>query len=322
MKLNHFLSIAKVYISWRFSGEFENRIRSSRNILKNIDKIINAMGGGNLYLNWYKNFIKDYNLISKYNLFFPTRYSNISKKSLTRLMRDEKIILKDIILPIPTKDNVDNTTFMYSIMDSLLPYLIDNIEIEDLYSILLPELEGPYEYNMVKLKEGDIVIDAGACLGEFSALAGIKGCKVYAFEPIERVIEKYLEKTASFNKNITIVQKALSNKCEELIFYGDGAGASYLHKSGEKQKVQSTDLDSFVNEYNILKVDFIKADIEGAERYLLMGAKHILKEYAPKLSICTYHLPDDPQVLRNLIHDANPKYVIEERFKKMYAYVP
>jgi len=322
MKLNHFLSIAKVYLSWRFSGEFERKIRSSKNVLKNIDKIISNKMEGNIWLNWYKDFIKDYNLISKYNILFPRRYSNISKKSLSKLIRDENIILKDIVLPIPTKDNIDNTTFMFSIIDSVLPYLLDNIEKEDLYSILLTEMDGPYEYNMVTLKEGDIVIDAGACLGEFSALAGVKGCKVYAFEPIKRIIENYLEKIASFYQNITIVQKALSDKCEELVFSGDGAGASYLHKSGKKQKVQSTDLDTFVNENNILRVDFIKADIEGAERYLLMGAKQVLKEYAPKLSICTYHLPDDPQVLRSLIYDANPKYVIEERFKKMYAYVP
>jgi len=53
-----------------------------------------------------------------------------------------------------------------------------------------------------------------------------------------------------------------------------------------------------------------------------MGAKRVLKEFAPKIAICTYHLPDDPQVLRELILDANPNYVIVERWKKMYAYVP
>jgi uncharacterized protein Usg len=68
-------------------------------------------------------------------------------------------------------------------------------------------------------------------------------------------------------------------------------------------------------------VDFIKADIEGAERYMLEGAKLVLKEFAPKLSICTYHLPDDPKVLKQFIKDANPKYTIFEKFKKIYAYI-
>jgi len=52
---------------------------------------------------------------------------------------------------------------------------------------------------------------------------------------------------------------------------------------------------------------------------MLMGAKRVLREFAPKISICTYHLPDDPEVLRKLILEANPQYVIEERWKKMYA---
>ncbi|MDR2600473.1 MAG: FkbM family methyltransferase, partial [Oscillospiraceae bacterium] len=87
-------------------------------------------------------------------------------------------------------------------------------------------------------------------------------------------------------------------------------------------KVQTIDLDSFVNENNLPRIDFIKADIEGAERYMLMGAKQVLKDFAPKLSLCKYHLPDDSKVLKELILDANPNYVIEERWKKMYAYVP
>jgi len=35
--------------------------------------------------------------------------------------------------------------------------------------------------------------------------------------------------------------------------------------------------------------------------------------------VCTYHLPDDPQVIKNLILKANPSYRIVEKWKKMYA---
>ena len=68
-------------------------------------------------------------------------------------------------------------------------------------------------------------------------------------------------------------------------------------------------------------VDFIKADIEGAERYMLMGARETLGKFAPKLSICTYHFPDDPEVLEKIILEANPNYKIEHRWKKLYAIV-
>jgi hypothetical protein len=86
--------------------------------------------------------------------------------------------------------------------------------------------------------------------------------------------------------------------------------------------VPAITLDAFVERNSITRVDFIKADIEGAERNMLRGATRILRDFAPKLSICTYHLPDDPLVLRKLILEANPEYQIVEKFKKMYAHVP
>jgi hypothetical protein len=81
-------------------------------------------------------------------------------------------------------------------------------------------------------------------------------------------------------------------------------------------------MDEYVNENNLAKVDFIKADIEGAERLMLAGARNVLKDFAPKLSICTYHLPDDPAVLEELIRDANPKYEVTHKWQKLYAHVP
>ena len=68
-------------------------------------------------------------------------------------------------------------------------------------------------------------------------------------------------------------------------------------------------------------VDFIKADIEGYERYMLEGAQETLRRFAPKLALCTYHFPDDPEVLAALITKANPAYRIVQRRAKLYASV-
>jgi hypothetical protein len=69
------------------------------------------------------------------------------------------------------------------------------------------------------------------------------------------------------------------------------------------------------------KIDFIKADIEGAERDMIKGAYNVLNEFAPKLALCTYHLPDDPVVMERLIKDANPKYKVVHIHKKLFACV-
>ena len=50
-------------------------------------------------------------------------------------------------------------------------------------------IEGPYGYADgkfdVTVKKNDIVIDAGAWIGDFSAYAASKGATVYAFEPVK-----------------------------------------------------------------------------------------------------------------------------------------
>jgi hypothetical protein len=88
------------------------------------------------------------------------------------------------------------------------------------------------------------------------------------------------------------------------------------------EEIAITTLDKFVHEQNLKKIDFIKSDIEGAERDMLLGASGVLKEFAPKLALCTYHLPDDPEVMENLILESNPRYKVKHISKKLFAAVP
>ena len=242
-------------------------------------------------------------------------------------------ILDDIKLPLPLKEN-DRDIFGAELLDCVLPsYFRHNFERFDHYCNIIGNLlkdfgEGPYEYGNVFLKEGDVVFDCGANMGLFSATAGRYGCQVFAFEAIPETIDNFLSKTVSMNKNIHIHPFAVWDKEEVLDFsiVPDQVGASRqgaLHHEGcKKVIVQAIPLDLFVERSNIKRVDFIKADIEGAERNMLRGAKRILREFAPKLAVCTYHLPDDSQVLREIILEANPNYQIVEKFMKLYAHVP
>jgi hypothetical protein len=53
--------------------------------------------------------------------------------------------------------------------------------------------EGPYGYTDgsfdVTVKKNDVVIDAGAWIGDFSAYAASKGAIAYAFEPVNEVFQ-------------------------------------------------------------------------------------------------------------------------------------
>jgi hypothetical protein len=52
---------------------------------------------------------------------------------------------------------------------------------------------------------------------------------------------------------------------------------------------------------------------------MLKGARGVLKDFAPKLALCTYHLPDDPELMEALIKDANPNYKVTHIRNKLFA---
>jgi FkbM family methyltransferase len=202
----------------------------------------------------------------------------------------------------------------------------------DFFETSMPE--GPYGYTNgafdVSVKAGDTVIDAGSLIGDFAAYAAARGAFTYAFEPVG-VSFNLLKKTAELsNGKIFPIKKGLGDIDGEAEMFLDeeSPGSNTINvKQGntgginKKYIISITTLDKFAADNRLKKIDFIKADIEGAERDMLRGAKNVLKEFAPKLAICTYHLPDDPKVLENLILEVNPRYKVRHGPKKLYAAV-
>lgn len=196
--------------------------------------------------------------------------------------------------------------------------------------------EGPYAYEDARInfdvtvRPGDVVIDAGAWVGDFSAYAASRGARVYAFEPSVKTFH-WLERTARLNSpgEIHAFNAALADSCGEMeLFPGCDTGNRHLPRPGRDEggvapeTISAITLDEFVRQQGLERVDFIKADIEGAERRLLAGATETLRTFAPKLVLCTYHLPDDPEVLEQMILDINPNYKVVQLLNKVFACVP
>lgn len=230
------------------------------------------------------------------------------------------INIKDFYFINPFMQSYDYLlSWVYEAGDLLLPGLLNNYTRID---------EGAYENGEVNLQKNDIVFDCGANIGLFSTIAQQKGCIVYAFEPMPTAIGFLQELHTFLHDNFHIVPYALSDTSGTATFHAqsfDLLGASLLEKSTSTDQnyiVNVTTLDEFVKSNHIEKVDFIKADIEGAERDMIWGAKETIQKYTPKLSICTYHLEDDKQVLEKRIKEINPNYIVEHKWKKLYAYIP
>lgn len=266
----------------------------------------------------------------------PHFYGRRKVRQFNDVIGKEGYRIKDVRLPILDREN-ESLLFGYVFEDTFFSYLYlddryDEETVDRCDALLYEGLYGLVNDSVdVRVCSGDVVIDAGSWIGDFAAYASAKVGKdgmVYAFEPLEPAFG-YLSKTAALNPRIVPVKKGLGdeNTSDSIFYDACNTGASSFLKNmcvGESSEtaVEMVRLDDFVRKNALPRVDFIKADIEGYERYMLMGAQETLRRFAPKLALCTYHLPDDPEVLSELIKQANPDYNIVLKSKKLYASVP
>ena len=173
--------------------------------------------------------------------------------------------------------------------------------------------------GVVEAERGDVVIDAGAFVGDtamyFAQKVGMTG-KVYAFEPIKNIIS-IMNKNIKENNMDSIVEAipyALSDINKTLYFIDNGSDSSsvnfdnYTNKS-DLMEVKTVSLDSFVQENNIRKVDFLKADLEGADVDFVKGALKTIARDAPKCGLTVYHKPEDFIAIPKLLMSVRDDYV-------------
>ncbi|HJJ27855.1 MAG TPA: FkbM family methyltransferase [Methanocorpusculum sp.] len=249
--------------------------------------------------------------------FYRGVYEKIRARYFDR--RSDTLKIGPLTLPMlshSAKPTREEAYYAMEIVDILYPGLFSRYHFSD---------EGPYEWGDVKIRPGAVVFDCGANLGIFSLFAAYRGAEVYAFEPIadaRRILHETISLNPQFGKKIHVEPFAIGKDAgfaEFTVLEDTLVGSSMvLEQRGRKERAQVTTIDAFCAK-RALKCDFIKADIEGAERQMLAGAARTLKHDAPMLSVCTYHLKDDPVVLKNLVLEANPEYQFVERWKKFYA---
>jgi len=273
-----------------------------------------------------------------------------AEKKLRPWFDGEKYNFNGIYLPYKKENSLQLWDVVQDVFSAHL-YNQDNYDASYVDKLDKHLPEGVYCYSdanaKILISKGDVVLDLGAWIGDFSAYAAYKGATVYAFEPFA-VNRVELEKTIAYNKerrgeerrgeerrgeerrgereggSISIEPYGVGEKTDNKCFSAEGNSAGLGFSKGDDnsgEAVQIVALDDWVQQKNI-KVNFIKSDIEGYERHMLRGARNILKTHQPILSLCTYHFPDDPQVLRDIILDANPAYRIIQRRMKLFAYVP
>lgn len=176
------------------------------------------------------------------------------------------------------------------------------------------------QYNAENL-DGKIVADAGANIGLFSLYAAALGAKkVYSFEAVAETYTIFkknlalngaLKAVKAFNlalgaeKGSAEIKFNTRGEGSSMIDCGDAGVNRDITYSG-RRAVQVAPLDGLVKG----RVDFIKIDVEGYEKNVLLGAEKMIKKYKPVLSLAAYHRPADKKALPKVVRGLRGDYKI------------
>ncbi len=193
-----------------------------------------------------------------------------------------------------------------------ISYLFDaETEKEESYSLL--GAEGFRSAADLGAYNGDTVRELLACSPQIE--------KIYALEPDRRNFRKLSEYCDGFDGKAQLVpiNSAAWNEDTTLIFGGEGNRNSGLFaplKTAKSVEVSARSLDSVLCGEN---VDYIKYDVEGAEREAIIGSHKTILAHRPALLISAYHRSEDIFALPLQVHALNPDYKL---YYRRYPYVP
>jgi FkbM family methyltransferase len=163
-----------------------------------------------------------------------------------------------------------------------------------------------YGFNGVGARNGDIVLDCGANIGLYTRHALDSGAKkVIAIEPAPENI-RCLRKTFANEiaaGRVVVYPKGVWDKDDVLPMSVDPSNSARdtfvgtLEGDHQVINLPLTTIDKLAAELNLERVDYIKFDIEGAERNAIAGGAQTIAKYHPRMAICVYHRADDPRVI-------------------------
>ncbi len=165
--------------------------------------------------------------------------------------------------------------------------------------------EPQYFLNGFLPNAGDIAIDGGAFDGATAESFAKLGAKVFAFDMDAINYRRCLARVGQ-NPNITLENLGLSDR-ESEEFYSSGGTCSKKDSSGNLT-AKFIDLDTYVEQKNLPRVDYIKLDIEGGEPDMLHGAAKTITRCKPKMAVSAYHKWEDLWILATYIKSLRPDY--------------
>lgn len=166
--------------------------------------------------------------------------------------------------------------------------------------------------ELFNFRENENYLDLGAYNGD-TVLEFIEKAKKYnsitAVEPDAKNFRK-LQKNTEGLENITLINKAVSEKSGKILFSNAGGRNSRV---GGENEILATSIDDLNENFT-----FIKFDVEGQELSAIKGAVNTIKKH-PQMLISAYHRSEDIFTIPLAVNEINPKYKI---YLRHLPYVP
>jgi FkbM family methyltransferase len=141
------------------------------------------------------------------------------------------------------------------------------------------------EYKKLQLT-GNLCLDIGAHVGIWSKRLSKDFSQVICFEPLGKHIVCH-KKNCENLSNITLHECALSDvESDSVMTTRDfNSGMSSLLERRFKDKNEVVVKTKILDSFNLPKIDFIKIDVEGYEKQVLIGGKETILKWKPKIYI-------------------------------------
>jgi FkbM family methyltransferase len=131
-----------------------------------------------------------------------------------------------------------------------------------------------------------------------------------SFEPDIKNLNKLNNQLEILNRvhpktNFFVYPSGVYSSNKILNFSNKGVNSSAALVESSDTNIFVVSLDNVILNSN---PNYIKMDIEGAEKEAILGAQKTIKKYKPNLAICLYHKPEDLWEIPFLIKSIEPTY--------------
>ena len=265
------------------------------------------------------------------NKIFDTLIRLFSK--LLRVFGVVTLEEKNLIRLIPFIGKLDHLEGSVSLFGK--PFYFDALKID--YHFYLFVIETRINQDCFLFKnitiENPVVLDVGAYIGFFSrfVLGEKKSATVYSLEPDPHIFS-FLEKNLAPYENAHTFQKGVMDRKGQAELYrtnlwqwGSTINPEFAEKTGEgkdyfnaSHQVETTDLDTFVGENNIKRVDLLVLNVPGEiEHLILIGAKDLITNFRPQVTITVYH--KNLERVTAFFKEVGDYFEIENPYKEPYS---